>query len=418
MALVLPFRAYRYTAKAGRLADLLTQPYDKITAEMQQAYLARSPYNLVRIELGPARPGDNATNNVYTRAAGYLRDWIGRGILARDAEAAFYPYFQEFVHPETGERLTRKGFIGLGPVVDYSEGIVFRHEQTLTGPKKDRLELLRATRAHLGQIFMLYSDPEGAVDRLLEEAAREAPLAEAADEFETIHRLWRIARPERIAEIRERMAPAKLLIADGHHRYETALQFAREHPELEAARWVMMTFVNMHSVGLKILATHRLVSGLAPDTIRRLIEQAGARFRLEELESLEELRRRWDRRAPEVVRIGMALREPEKLFLLEAPRTPGLVDVAFLHQELLGHLLGIGEEDIREQRYLSYERELEAAVRRLDRGDADLAFLLEPASVEQVAEVAFSGGVMPQKSTDFYPKLLSGLTVYRLEDGP
>lgn len=418
MALVLPFRAYRYTAKAGRLADLLTQPYDKITPEMQQAYLARSPYNLVRIELGPARPGDSATDNVYTRAAGYLRDWIGRGILARDAEPAFYPYFQEFVHPETGERLTRKGFIALGPVVDYSEGIVFRHEQTLTGPKKDRLDLLRATRAHLGQIFMLYADPERAVDRLLEEAAGEAPVGEAADEYQTLHRLWRITRPELISEIRERMASKKLLIADGHHRYETALQFARENPDLEAARWVMMTLVNMHSPGLKILATHRLVSGLAPGRIRRLLEQAGARFRLEELESLEELRRRWESRAPDVVRIGIAVREPEQLYLLEAPRTPGLVDVAFLHQELLGHLLGIGEEDIREQRYLSYVRELEAAVRRLDRGEADLAFLLEPANVEQVAEVAFSGGVMPQKSTDFYPKLLSGLTIYRLENGP
>lgn len=417
MALVLPFRAYRYTAKAGRPADLLTQPYDKITPEMQQAYLARSPYNLVRVELGPARPGDSARENVYTRAAGYMRDWIARGILARDAEPSLYPYFQEFLHPETGERLTRKGFIGLGPVVDYSEGIVFRHEQTLTGPKKDRLELLRAVRAHLGQIFMLYADPEGLVDRLLDEGAQEAPLAEAADEHQTIHRLWQIARPERISEIRERMAPVKLLIADGHHRYETALQFARENPELEAARWVMMTFVNMHSPGLKILATHRLVSGLAPGTIRRLLEQAAARFRLEALESVEELRRRWESPARETIRVGIALRDPEQLYLLEFPRTPGLVDVAFLHQELLGRLLGIGEEDIREQRYLAYVRELEAAFRRLDRGEADLAFLLEPATVDQVAEVAFSGGVMPQKSTDFYPKLLSGLTIYRLEDG-
>jgi len=417
MARILPFRAYRYTAKAGRLADLLTQPYDKITPEMQQAYLARSPYNLVRLELGPVRPSDGKTDNVYTRAAAYLRDWIDRGILARDGEPAFYPYFQEFVHPETGERLTRKGFIGLGPVADYSEGIVFRHEQTLSGPKKDRLELLRATRAHLGQIFMLYADPEGALDRLLEEASAQPPIAEVADEYQTIHRLWRICEPAVVSRMCEQMAPKKLLIADGHHRYETAQEFARENPGLEAARWVMMTFVNMHSPGLKVLATHRLVSGLAPGAIRRLLEQLAARYGLEELESPEELRRRWQSPAGQAVRIGIAVREPERLYLLEVPRTAGLLDVAFLHQELLGNLLGIGEEDVREQRYLSYVRELEAAFRRLDRGDADVAFLLEPVSVNQVAEVAFSGGVMPQKSTDFYPKLLSGLTIYRLEDG-
>jgi uncharacterized protein (DUF1015 family) len=417
MARILPFRAYRYTAKAGRPADLLTQPYDKITPEMQQAYLARSPYNLVRLELGPVRPSDSKTDNVYTRAAAYLRDWIDRGILARDAEPALYPYFQEFVHPETGERLTRKGFIGLGPVVDYSEGVVFRHEQTLSGPKKDRLELLRATRAHLGPIFVLYADPERCLEGMLEEAAAGAPLVEAADENQTLHRLWRICEPAIVSRICELMAPKKLLIADGHHRYETALAFAQENPELEAARWVMMTLVNMHSPGLKILATHRLVSGLAPGAIRRLLEQAAARYGLEELESPEELRRRWESPAGEAVRIGIAVRDPERLYLLEFRRTPGLLNVTFLHQELLGQMLGIGEEDVREQRYLSYVRELDAAFRRLDRGDADVAFLLEPATVDQVAEVAFSGGVMPQKSTDFYPKLLSGLTIYRLEDG-
>jgi uncharacterized protein (DUF1015 family) len=411
-----PFRAYRYTSQAGHPAHLVTQPYDKITPEMQARYLALSPYNLVRIILGARNPGDSAADNAYTRAAGYWRAWRQQGLVAPDAEAAFYPYFQEFRHPDTGEHLTRKGFIGLGPVEDYSAGIVFRHEQTLSGPKRDRLELLRHTRAHFELIFLLYSDPEGVIDALLEEAASAAPLIEVTDEYQAVHRLWRLSEPAAIAEIERRMASSKLLIADGHHRYETALQFRREHPELEAARWVMAAFVNMHSPGLRILATHRLLRGLADRAGRRLLEAARSRFRVERLGSLADLSGRWAARAPEQVRIGVALRDPQELYLIEADRAAGRLDVTFLHEELLERMLGIGEEDVREERFVTYVRGLEAAVEEVRSGGAEIAFLLEPVTVEQVAAVAFAGGVMPQKSTDFYPKLLSGLTIYSLEE--
>ncbi len=417
MTRIRPFRAYRYTPKAGPAADLLTQPYDKITPEMQARYLARSPYNLVRIILGPQQPGDSAAENVYTRAARYWRNWREQGLVAADTEPAFYPYFQEFRHPDTGERLIRKGFIGLGPVEDYSAGVVFRHEQTLSGPKRDRLELLRHARAHFGQIFMLYSDPDGTIDALVEEAASRVPLVEVTDEYEAVHRLWRLAEPKAVAEIQRLMAPRKLLIADGHHRYETALEFRRENPELEAARWVMMTFVNMHSPGLRILATHRVLSGLPEGAGRRLLEAARSRFRVERLSSLAALRERWAVPAMETIRVGVALRDPEGLYMIEAAREAGRLDVAFLHEELLGRILGIGEDDVREERFLSYVRGLEAAASQVRSGSADLAFLLEPATVGQVAQVAFGGGVMPQKSTDFYPKLLSGLTIFSLEAG-
>ncbi len=162
MATIRPFQPYRYTAKAGDPAKLLTQPYDKINPAMQAAYLAASPYNLVRVILGERFDSDDASNNVYTRAAQYLDDWIRDGILAQDAAPGLYAYFQEFDVPDTGERAVRMGFIGVGKVEDYSAGIVHRHEQTLSGPKKDRLELLRHTRSHFGQIFMLYPDKEGA----------------------------------------------------------------------------------------------------------------------------------------------------------------------------------------------------------------------------------------------------------------
>src|SRR5438874_1992988 len=182
MAQIFPFQAYRYTDRAGRLQDLVTQPYDKITPAMRERYLAANPHNLVRIILGESRDSDNESDNSYTRAAAYLKDWISRGILARDAEPSLFAYYQEFCVPDTGEKLVRKGFIGVGAVEDYSAGVVHRHEQTLSGPKKDRLELLRHTRAHFGQIFMLYPDPAGDIDQLLDEATREAPLARVNDE--------------------------------------------------------------------------------------------------------------------------------------------------------------------------------------------------------------------------------------------
>ncbi|MBZ5584329.1 MAG: DUF1015 domain-containing protein [Acidobacteriia bacterium] len=165
MARIFPFQPYRYAPKAGPLGNLVTQPYDKISAPMRSRYLSLSPYNLVRVILGERKADDTEADNVYTRAAAHLDEWIASGILAQDAEPGIFPYFQEFTDPETGERVVRKGFIALGAVEDYSAGVVFRHEQTLSGPKKDRLELLRATRAHCGQLFMLYPDPAGAVDR-------------------------------------------------------------------------------------------------------------------------------------------------------------------------------------------------------------------------------------------------------------
>ncbi|MGH7248795.1 MAG: DUF1015 family protein, partial [Pseudomonadota bacterium] len=262
MAFVFAFQPYRYTPAAGSLDDLVTEPYDKISPAMREHYLARSPYNLVRVILGERFPADNGTNNVYTRAARHLSDWIGSGVLARDAQPGFFAYFQEFAAPDTGERLVRKGFIGLGAVVNYADKIVYRHEQTLSGPKKDRLELLRHTHAHFGQIFMLYHDPSGAIDRLLDEAAAQPPAGEATDGHGGIHRIWKISDPARNSEIARLMSDKKLLLADGHHRYEPALAFRDENRDLAGSDKAMMTFVNMHSPGLRILATHRLVSGL------------------------------------------------------------------------------------------------------------------------------------------------------------
>src|ERR1700689_466647 len=218
MAKIFPFQPYRYGPSAGPLSSLVTQPYDKITPEMQARYLALSPFNLVRVILGERLASDSPAGNAYTRAAGYLKDWIARGTLVREAEPCLFAYFQDFQVPDTGERLSRRGFIGLGGVEDYSAGVVYRHEQTLSGPKRDRLELLRHTHAHFGQIFMLYPDPQREIDRLLEESARVQPTAAVTDEYGAEHRVWKISDPARIEAIRGLMDDKKLLIADGHHR--------------------------------------------------------------------------------------------------------------------------------------------------------------------------------------------------------
>lgn len=286
MAKVYPFQPYRYTGKAGPLENVVTQPYDKITPEMCARYLSLSPYNLVRVILGERFPSDSAADNVYTRAARYLDEWISAGVLEQDTEPGLFSYFQEFCSPDTGERLVRKGFIGLGAVEDYSEGTVHRHEQTLSGPKQDRLELLRHTRVHAGQIFMLYPDPGGEVDRTLDEVAAAAPPLEITDEYQAVHRLWKIADPGSIARIQQLMEDKRLLIADGHHRYETALAYRNENPGLEGARKVMMTFVNMHSDGLKILATHRVVHGLEEFDAGAFLRAAGEHFRVADRKSV------------------------------------------------------------------------------------------------------------------------------------
>ncbi|HTB19906.1 MAG TPA: DUF1015 domain-containing protein [Bryobacteraceae bacterium] len=406
MARIFPFQPYRYSPQAGPIQNLVTQPYDKISPDMRVRYLSLSPYNLVRIILGERTPQDNDTNSVYTRAAGLLKDWIGGGILQQEPEPSVYAYFQTFTAPDSGQTMERKGFIALGAVEDYAAGVVHRHEQTLSGPKKDRMELLRHTHAHFGQIFMLYPDPELRIDQILQKEAASAPDTELTDEDGVTHRVWKVSDPAVVARIQALMADKKLLIADGHHRYETALAFSKENPGLKDAEKVMMTFVNMHSPGLEILATHRVLSGISLELANKIPGRP--------LCSIDELKQVFQTPAPGRVRIGLALASGE-IRLYERDRKPGELDVKVLHEDLLGTALGISEDAVREQKHIEYIRGLDAAYAKIRDGGAQIAFLLEPVSVQEVADVAFSGGVMPQKSTDFYPKLLSGLTIYKLE---
>jgi uncharacterized protein (DUF1015 family) len=409
LARIYPFQPFRYSAKAGSIENLVTQPYDKISPAMQARYLSLSPYNLVRLILGERLPADSDRENVYTRAASTLNTWIANGILERETAPSLYAYYQRFTVPDTGQTLERKGFIGLGALEEYSAGVVHRHEQTLSGPKKDRLELVRHTRAQFELLFLLYPDPDLTIDKILDAAVEGTQGVVIKDEYDAVHRLWRISGPSAVRGIQESMADKKLLIADGHHRYETALAFRNENPGLTDASSVPMTFVNMYSPGLEILATHRVVRGLTGFDPATFLGKVPGR----PLGSLDELRKLFRVPAPEKIRIGIALRSGE-ISLYERDRKSGELDVNVLHQYLLGSLLGISEEAVRDEKHIEYVRGLDAAYAKVREG-ADAAFLLEPTTMDQVAGVAFSGGVMPQKSTDFYPKLLSGLTIHKLE---
>ena len=426
MANVYPFRAFRYAEKAGPIGNLVTQPYDKIPPDLQQKYYAASPYNFVRLAKGLVEPGDDDSNNVYTRAAADMEAWIRDGILAQDAAPAFYPYFQEFEHPETGERLVRQGFIGLTEALPYEKKVVFRHELTHSGPKLDRLQLTRHTKAHFGQLFVLYDDPARAVEARLDEAALTSPLIDVSDHFGVRHRVWKIDDPAATAQIQALMSGQKLLIADGHHRYETALAYARENAGVRGAGRVMMTFVNMRAAGLVVLATHRVLTGLGGFPAEAFRQKASQWFEVEACAAPEDLQRKLDSSPAGQSAIGVSLQGAAKNYLLRA-RPEALnaaladataeersLDVVVLHKLLLAEALGISEEDVRELKNINYVRGFEAAIADVRSGAGDVAFLLRPVDVRKVGRISFGGGVMPQKSTDFYPKMLSGLTVYRI----
>lgn len=384
---------------------------------MRERYLDLSPHNLVRVILGAPRPGDSASSNVYTRAAEHFTTWIRDGVLARDSEPAFYPYFQEFTVPGSGERAVRRGFIGLTAVEPYEAKAVFRHEHTHPGPKKDRLQVLEHTRAHFGQIFMLYPGRDAAVDRLLDAAAAsQAPLADVADEYGVAHRLWRIADPGVVKAIQGLMADKPLLIADGHHRYETSLAFRAAHPELPGAAFTMATFINMHAPELRILATHRVVRSLPGFSSAPFLDKLRDRFTVVETSDRAALAGVMGRRpAASEVRIGFVPADTGKSFQLTRPRKPGELDVDVLHREILGGILGVSEAQVAGE-FLHYVRGVDAAIAEVESNGGAAAFLLDPVQVTEVADIAFAGGVMPQKSTDFYPKLLTGMAIYKVDE--
>lgn len=414
MAKIYPFRSLRYALDKAPIEKVVTQPYDKISKEMQERYYASHPNNIVRIVLGKRTPEDSATNNVYTRAASYLREWRAGGVLEQLPSAGFFVYFQQFTVPNEATTRVRKGFVGLGRLEDYANKIVFPHERTLTGPKKDRLELLRHTRTHFEQIFMIYEDPERRIDRLLDDAATRQADIRVKDEYGVAHTLWNVMDPETIRLFQQHMDDKKLIIADGHHRYETALAYRDEMGGAAGSDRLPMTFFNMHSPGLAILPTHRVVANVPGFDAKSFWDRVAHYFDV------------MNSPAEGGVTIGVAAGGPLTFLCLKpsldlASLLPDLspkqrtLDVVVLHRLVLDKCLGITEDAVKKESNITYVREREAAVGAVRDGRAQAAFLLNPTRLDQMRDIAYEGNVMPQKSTDFYPKVLSGLTMYSLD---
>jgi uncharacterized protein (DUF1015 family) len=441
MAEIHPFRALHYNpSRIQELSKVVTQPYDKISPEMQSHYYSSSPFNLVRVIRGRIHADDNPQDNVYLRAAQCFREWIENHILVSDPEPAIYPYDQEYEIPgRPGSKKVRRGFIAVCRLEDYSTRNINPHEETLSAPKADRLELLKVTRAHFGQIFVLYGDPNGQVESLLAEAVSQKPWEQVTDEYQTLHSIWRITEPQTIQRIAAAMADKKLVIADGHHRYETALAY-RDRCRIQAVssnqtEYVMMTFVRMEADGLTILPTHRVVHGLPTFDWAEFLSKARSIFNAEEYLAQYEANDWASRFLEGLARAGregptlgayagrgklafLRLRSDFNVDGVLNDLSPTLrrLDVMLLHRLVLQQILGIDRQAVREEKNLSYYREFLSAVRAVDKGEAQLCLALNPTPVEAVRDSALAGLTLPQKSTDFYPKLMSGLTIYWLDN--
>ena len=442
MAEIFPFRGVSYDpARAGEFEKLVTQPYDKISPTLRQQYLASSPYNIARLIC--AAPEGTELKGHFEQVAETYNKWLEEGVLVRSDKPALYPYHQTYKVPGSGETRTRKGFVALGKLHDYSDGVVRPHEKTHSGPKVDRLELTRATTSQFGQLFMLYPDPESSVNAVLEKAtAGASPMIEVTEGDGIVHRMWRIDDPEAIEQVRKLMADRSLYIADGHHRYETACTYYREMAAKgvkiegnEAVDRAMMSFVSAHDPGLSVLPTHRVLFGLdgfsTDDLLGRLeadfdISEAGEPTAKNLLAALEKIS------SGEGNKLVLAARGSENLFVLSLKNTadaekliPGegsarwkRLDVNVLHKLILEDRLGISPEDLEHQRNVAYLRDpVEALEMVTSPGKYQAVFFLNPTGVQEVLDIADNGEFMPQKSTDFYPKMLTGMVINKLNLG-
>lgn len=444
MARILPFRGITYNKKKIKDYGLvLAQPYDKIDKPLQSVYYRKHKYNVVRIIKGKARAGDRPAHNKYTRAAEYRDNWLNQGILIQDKKPTIYAYYQDY--EIDGLARTRKGFIALGRLAEFGKGGVHAHERTLLAPKQDRLKLMRATGGTAGQVFMLYSDPKLVINQLLDKMVmRKKPDITARDEYGVVHKVWKIQSSGLIKVISRAMAPKDVFIADGHHRYETALNYRREmksrrlrcigHDSYDNR---MMTFINMDDSGLTILPTHRMIYGLKDFSFADMEKRLQKYFVIKEF-PFERAEYEADIRATFLAHVrglspfnpcfGLVVKGLKKYFLL------GLIDgdimsqiikdkhsavwksldVTILHSLVLDKMLGIGPKQLEREQNVCYTRYQDEAIKSVRSGKYQIAFLLNPTKVSEVKQVAGQGERMPQKSTDFYPKLLSGLVISQI----
>ncbi|MBT9173202.1 MAG: hypothetical protein DDT21_01596 [Syntrophomonadaceae bacterium] len=428
MAQIITFRGLRYNQeKAGSLSTLTAPPYDVIDEQAQRLLYAKNPYNVIRLEYGKNDPNDNDWDNRYTRANSFFARWRAEGILLREPRPVLYFHEQKFSLQE--KQYSRRGLVaGIG-LEDYASGIVLPHEETLAKAKTDRLELLRTARANFSPVFGIYEDQAGIVGKMADSTLRQPPLLDFTDDSGENHRLWTVSDEQSLSAIRQFFLEQQIIIADGHHRYETAYFF---HKEMSAQgqdsfNFVLMTLVDAHDPGLLVLPTHRLVKDAAALDAGNFPELLAKFFNVTPLKlpatrMLDALTAEQTATHSFVMYLGGS-----QLYLLTLPRQRAAIamasraasksgawrnlDVAVLQSLILEELLGIDEEARRSGKNLYYTRDEAEALQLVDSGVYQAAFFLKAPTVNEVIKVARDADKMPQKSTYFYPKLLTGLVI-------
>ena len=424
MADIYSFKGIRYnTQKIDDLENVVTPPYDKIDSRDRKAFLQKSPYNIIRLILGE---GEHQKQE-YDRAANYFQDWLQKKVLTREQESSIYVYHQDYC--VDGVKKTRKGFVALGKIEE--KGKIKAHENTMDGPKADRLRLLRATEANFGHIFMLYSDKREEVNSLLSKAiGDEAPIISVHDGNQNGHKLWCVQSDDIIGEAKELMSDRELYIADGHHRFQTALNFKKECEKKGLQGDFdkrLMTFVNFEDPGLTILPTHRLIYGIENFLKENFLEKLEENFDVVSYENKQEMYRHLDQAKTEENVFGFVPQKDSQYFVIRLKNRNILknlrdeksdvwssLDVAVLHKIILEKYLEIDDKALQEKRNIEYIRGRKQTIKKLNEEDYQAAFILNPTPAEKVRQVADKGEKMPQKSTDFYPKLLTGLVFHKL----
>lgn len=436
MARVLPFRGYRYNAeKIEDRAAVVSPPYDVISDELQRELHLRHPHNVIRLILGEDRPHDDATENRYVRARHHFEEWEKSRVLMRDPDPAFYVYEQEYPWRRE-ERRIRAGLIAAVGLEEYSSGVIFPHEQTFPGPKADRLRLMQALPVSLEQIFCFYPGPSEPIRSLLRQTTREQPLYDFSDEEGIRHRLWLLQDSEAIAGLVMAFRDRPLFIADGHHRYETALTFREEMRHFDpvggperAYNFVMTTLISIEDEGLTVLPTHRLIHTSRVQGPDEILGTLKPYFHVEERalvgggrgiqKCLEEMEDRGAHAHVFGLYTGgdtfslLTLKDPH---LAQEMAEPGhshpirALDVVILERLVLRRLLNLGEAE-----GISFTHDGEVALQEVRSSRAHAAFFLNPIPAAQIVEVVTTGERLPPKSTYFYPKLLSGLVFFKVD---
>jgi uncharacterized protein (DUF1015 family) len=430
MAKIVPFQGIRFNKnKVGDLSQVVSQPYDRIRQDLQDRYYDLHPYNIVRVIKGREFAGDTPQQNVYTRARDFYHCWLDAGYLLRDATPAFYAYRQAFSLPDGTER-TRKALVAALELAEFSEGIVLPHERTLSGPKVDRLNLLRATETNFGQIFMLYPDPENRINALLDAAIAGRPADADVRELcekDVRQQMWVVADPKVTASVVAEMAPKRgLIIADGHHRYETALNYRAEMrerypdaPENAGFNYCLAALVSMDDPGLVILPTHREMNTYTDKGTAQILAEAAEYFEVTPMADQAALVKALGEASPTDRRIGfydgayymLRLKSPEIMAQVVPDRIEEwrMLDVSILHELLIERVMGISKEQIAAKEKIEYHRDLDLAIANVGQGKAQCVYILNPTQMSEVKACSEKGATMPQKSTDFYPKMISGL---------